>query len=62
MKIVTHYDPPPIPIRDCDWTATTDNYDPGEPNGEGGYTGGSRIGHGKTEAEAIADLNEQLAE
>lgn len=45
-KIVTKYDPPPIPFRDCDWSAVYDDYDLGSP-----------IGHGATEQEAIDDLN-----
>jgi hypothetical protein len=49
--ILTHYDPPPIPIRNHDWTAVLDNYDEGDP-----------IGSGRTRDEAIADLEEQLAE
>lgn len=44
-KIVTKYDPAPIPMRDCDWQATFDNYDLGD-----------CIGHGETEDAAIADL------
>ena len=44
-KIVTKYDPPPIPWRGADWSATYDEYDLGDP-----------IGTGATEAEAIADL------
>lgn len=49
MKIITHYHYPPIPINQFDWSAVTDNYE-----------GGAPIGFGKTEAEAIADLCEQL--
>jgi len=51
MKIIiTRYDPPPIPNRNYDWTAVTDNYDgPGSP-----------IGHGRTKAEAIADLEIEI--
>jgi len=45
------YDPPPIPVRYFDWTATEDDYEPGDP-----------IGHGRTRDEAVADLEEQLAE
>jgi hypothetical protein len=26
VKIVTHYDPKPIPVRIFDWSAVTDNY------------------------------------
>ena len=40
---------PPIPPRQFDWSATLDGYEPGDP-----------IGRGKTEAEAIADLEGQL--
>lgn len=49
MKINTHHIFPPIPIRDFDWSATDDNYEPGCP-----------IGYGRTEQEAIADLLDQL--
>ncbi len=45
-KIITRYDPPPIPVRDCDWTATLEGYDIGDP-----------IGTGATESDAIADLH-----
>lgn len=50
-KIITHHEYPPIPIRDFDWVAVTDNYEPGHP-----------IGYGRTEAEAIADLIALLQE
>lgn len=49
VKIVTAYDPPPIPMRNCDWSAVTDNYEPGHP-----------IGWGRTEAEATSDLLERI--
>lgn len=39
----------PIPTDRFDWSAITDDYEPGDP-----------IGFGATEAEAIADLEEQL--
>lgn len=51
LRIVTHYDPPPIPVRDFDWSAVDDATYDGE---------GSKIGHGRTEAEAIAELMEKL--
>lgn len=51
MKILTDYWAKPIPLRQFDWSATTDNYEPGCP-----------IGYGHTEQEAIADLREQLEE
>jgi hypothetical protein len=41
-KIHTHYVCPPIPVRDCDWQATFDGYEPGD-----------SIGTGRTEQEAI---------
>ena len=50
VKIVTDFIYPPIPDRRFDWSAVTDNYE-----------GGAPIGYGRTEAEAIADLNEQIA-
>jgi len=50
-NIKTHYEPPPIPVRNCDWTAIDDDtYDgPGCP-----------VGWGATEQEAIDDLIEKL--
>jgi hypothetical protein len=43
--IVTRYWVKPIPLRSFDWSAVTDQYEPGDP-----------IGYGRTEAEAINDL------
>lgn len=51
MKIVTCYDPKPIPWRHFDWEATLSDYDEG-----------CRIGFGLTEQAAIEDLKELLAE
>lgn len=52
----TSYDFPPIPIRTMDWSAFDDNT----------YCGcgecHSIVGHGSTEAEAIADFWEQFHE
>lgn len=47
-KIITSYDPKPIPMRQFDWSAMRDGYDGGDP-----------IGYGRTEEEAIADLIEE---
>jgi hypothetical protein len=55
-KIVTHYWPPPIPSRQFDWTAVTDNYE----GGDGCDERPGPIGHGRTEVEAIEDLKMQL--
>lgn len=47
--IITRYDPPPIPLRQFDWTAVDDNYDEGSP-----------VGFGRTEQEAIEDLRREI--
>lgn len=44
-KIVTDFWAKPIPIRQFDWSATFDGYEPGEPHG-----------YGRTEQDAINDL------
>jgi hypothetical protein len=50
MKIRTEFVYPPVPFRDCDWSAVDyDNYEPGCP-----------IGRGRTEQEAIEDLQQQI--
>ena len=49
MKIVTDFWAKPIPTTQFDWSAVEDGYEPGRP-----------IGYGKTEAEAVKDLREQL--
>ncbi len=48
-KIITEYVFPPIPNRNFDWSAVTDNYEPGCP-----------IGYGPTEQAAIDDLRQQI--
>lgn len=50
-RIVTEYWPKPIPLRQFDWSAVTDNYEPGD-----------AVGYGCTEAEAIDDLRQQQEE
>jgi len=47
-KIITSYDYPPIPIRDYDWSAIREDYEPGD-----------LIGTGRTEQDAIDDLVRQ---
>ncbi len=56
QKIITGFDYPPIPIRSFDWHAVTENYD-GAPD-----AGWQPVGHGETEAAAIADLLQQIEE
>ena len=51
MKIITSYWAKPIPLRQFDWSAVDDNYEPGCP-----------IGYGATEDEAIADLLRETEE
>jgi hypothetical protein len=51
MKIITDYWPKPIPMRQFDWQAMRDGDEPPCP-----------VGFGRTEAEAIADLQQQLDE
>lgn len=48
-KIITRYDPKPIPTRKFDWSAVEENYDLGSP-----------CGWGATEQEAIEDLKMQI--
>ena len=55
-KIITNFDYPPIPVRSFDWSAHLDSYD-GAPD-----AGWQPVGHGSTEAEAIADLQEKIAD
>lgn len=51
MKVVTYYDPPPIPDRNHDWKAI--DYDT--------YDGpGSAIGYGRSEEDAVADLMAEI--
>ena len=45
LDIVTYFEYPPIPIRDFDWCAHFDDYEPGQP-----------VGQGPTEAAAVEDL------
>lgn len=49
--IVTHFDNPPIPTRESDWSAVTKDYDPERDD---------PIGRGATEHAAIDDLIAQL--
>lgn len=60
VTIHTHYDPPPIPPRDCDWSATTDDYDMTDVDEEGHPYSNCPCGYGATESEAIANLLDQL--
>jgi hypothetical protein len=58
IKINTSFDYPPIPVRDMDWSAVTDNYD--ADCDQDGFFSNCPQGHGRTEQEAIDDLLMQL--
>jgi hypothetical protein len=59
MHITTSYDHPPIPDRSMDWSAIdSDTYDCD--CDQDGFYSLSPIGRGATEADAVADLREQL--
>lgn len=49
MKIIVRKDPPPLDTRDYDWRAVAYPYQHGD-----------RIGWGRTQKRAIADLLDQL--
>ena len=57
-KIHTNHDYPPIPVRNMDWSAVTDDYDCD--CDQDGFFSTSPVGRGATEQEAIANLMEQL--
>lgn len=57
-RLVTSWQCPPVPWRNFDWAAYDDDYEPADVNGEGGGI----VGWGRTEAEAIADYRNQLAD
>lgn len=51
VKILTDFWMKPIPLRQFDWQAVTDNYEGGDP-----------IGYGATVEEAISELQSQMEE
>ena len=61
-RIITSYDFPPIPFRDCDWSAYRDNYDADFDYEGGCYVSSCPVGRGPTELDAIFDLLEQEAQ
>lgn len=61
IRVSTNFDYPPIPVRDMDWSAI--DYDTYDADCDGdGFFSNCPIGRGATEAEAIADLLEQIEE
>lgn len=57
-SIVTHYDPKPIPDRRFDWIA----YDESTYDGAEDSSTRNEIGYGRTEADALADLQRLMSE
>lgn len=55
-RIVTNYDPKPIPTRRFDWCATYDDYDAEFVDGR--WRSSCPIGYGATEQDAITELKE----
>ena len=51
MKIVTDFWLKPIPMRNFDWAAVSNNYEPGDP-----------VGYGATKKEAIKDYLEKIGD
>lgn len=59
MKISTHFEYPPIPIRSFDWSAIdADTYD--ADCDQAGFFSTCPVGYGATEQEAIEDLLSQI--
>lgn len=58
VKIHTENVCPPIPVRDMDWSAITDDYD--ADCDQDGFYSNHPVGYGRTEQEAISNLIEQL--
>lgn len=56
-RIITEHVYPPIPLRQFDWCAYPEGYEPTDSDGVGG---GGPVGWGRTEAEAIADYRQQV--
>lgn len=52
-----HYDPPPIPVRSCDWQFSHDNFDASYEGPEDGWVGNGLCGHAGSLAEAIAEID-----
>jgi hypothetical protein len=47
-KILTNHVFPPVPVRQFDWAAVFEGYEPG-----------AHVGYGRTEQDAIDDLKQQ---
>lgn len=61
LRVSTHFDYPPIPIRNFDWSAVDDSTYDCDCDQDGFFTT-CPIGRGATEQEAIDDLLEQIEE
>jgi hypothetical protein len=59
VKVRTTFEFPPIPVRDCDWSAVDDDTYDCDCDQDGFFTN-CPIGRGTTEQEAIDDLLDQM--
>lgn len=60
-KWTIHYDPPPIPVRNCDWHFTHEDYDASYEGEEDGWVSNGLGGHGASVEDCkvqIADIEE----
>lgn len=63
IELSTSFVFPPVPWRHDDWSAIDGNsYDADWQGEEDGFVSKSAHGHGESEAEAIADLLDQIEE
>lgn len=60
LEVLTSFVWPPIPDRQFDWFATTSDFECDWSDAEERWTKTGEAGHGETEAQAIADLLEQV--
>lgn len=57
-KWTISYDPPPIPVRDCDYAFSHDDFDASYEGEEDGWVGNGLCGRGAS----VADCLEQIAD
>lgn len=57
-----YFDPPPIPVRDCDWHFVHDDYDASWEGEEDGWVSNGLAGHGASLADCLAQIADIEAE
>lgn len=60
MKIVTYYDPPPIPDRQFDWRCYDESTYDCDYDDERGFYSNCPVGYGRTKGEAWMDLLDKM--